>query len=67
MPGQTPVPESGRCGVQFPPPPVMCTMKLAREYLTGLPGRSLTACCEAAGVTLSQHHSSQAAAGLLVA
>jgi DNA polymerase III subunit epsilon len=61
--------EFSRCGVQLPPPPVMCTMRLASSYLTGLPARSLPACCAAAGITLSQHHSAladaQAAAGLL--
>jgi DNA polymerase-3 subunit epsilon len=46
-----------RCGVRLPPPPVMCTMRLASHYLRGLPARSLTACCLAAGVELSQHHS----------
>ena len=47
----------------------MCTMRLASHYLSGLPARNLPACCAAAGVTLSQHHSAlcdaQAAAGLL--
>jgi DNA polymerase-3 subunit epsilon len=61
--------EFGRCGVGLPPPPVMCTMRLASYYLAGLPARSLPACCDAAGVTLSQHHNAlcdaQAAAGLL--
>jgi DNA polymerase III subunit epsilon len=61
--------EFNRCGVTLPPPPVMCTMRLASYYLAGLPARSLPACCAAAGVTLSQHHNAlcdaQAAAGLL--
>jgi DNA polymerase-3 subunit epsilon len=61
--------EFSRCGVRLPPPPVMCTMRLASSYLPGLPARSLPACCAAAGITLSQHHSALAdavaAAGLL--
>jgi DNA polymerase III subunit epsilon len=61
--------EFGRCGVRLPPPPVMCTMALASQYLRGLPGRSLAACCGAAGVGLTGHHSAlgdaRAAAGLL--
>jgi DNA polymerase-3 subunit epsilon len=61
--------EFSRCGVRLPPPPVICTMRLASSYLPGLPARSLPACCAAAGITLSQHHSAladaQAAAGLL--
>jgi len=61
--------EFSRCGTTLPPPPVMCTMRLASYYLPGLPGRSLPACCDAAEVTLSQHHSAlcdaRAAAGLL--
>jgi len=61
--------EFSRCGVSLPPPPVMCTMRLASHYLRGLPARSLTACCLAAGVELSQHHSAlhdaRAAAQLL--
>src|SRR5262249_16015567 len=52
-----------------PPPPVMSPMQLASHYLRGLPARSLTACCLAAGVELSQHHSAlhdaRAAAQLL--
>lgn len=61
--------EFARCGVRLPPPPVMCTMALASYYLPGLPGRGLAACCAAAGVGLSGHHSAladaYAAAGLL--
>jgi DNA polymerase III subunit epsilon len=61
--------EFRRCGVSLPPLHVMCTMRLASYYLSGLPARSLPACCAAAGVTLSQHHNAlgdaQAAAGLL--
>ena len=61
--------EFNRCGASLPPPPVMCTMRLASHYLKDLPARNLPACCAAAGVTLSQHHSAlcdaQAAAGLL--
>jgi len=61
--------EFSRCGVRLPPPPVMCTMRLASYYLPGLPARSLPACCATAGITLSQHHSAladaQAAAALL--
>jgi len=65
--------EFSRCGVKLPPPPIVCTMALASYYLTGLltglPARSLPACCAAAGITLSGHHSAlgdaHAAAGLL--
>jgi DNA polymerase-3 subunit epsilon len=61
--------EFGRCGVRLPPPPVMCTMALSSHYLSGLPARGLAACCAAAGVELSQHHSAlddaRAATGLL--
>ena len=52
--------EFGRCGVRLPPPPTMCTMSLSSLYLQGLPSRSLSACCEAAEVKLSQHHSALA-------
>lgn len=48
--------ELARLGMHLPPPPVMCTMRLSSSYLVGLPGRSLTACCEAAGVSLKHHH-----------
>jgi DNA polymerase-3 subunit epsilon len=61
--------EFARCGLRLPPPPVMCTMALASYYLRGLPGRSLAACCAAAGVKLTDHHSAladaRAAASLL--
>jgi DNA polymerase-3 subunit epsilon len=47
----------------------MCTMALASYYLPGVPGRGLAACCTAAGIGLSGHHSAladaYAAAGLL--
>lgn len=49
--------ELARCGLHLPPPPVMCTMSLSSSYLVGLPARTLTACCEAAGIQLSNHHS----------
>jgi len=61
--------EFSRCGANLPPPPVMCTMRLASYYMSSVPARSLPACCAAAGITLSQHHSAladaQAAAALL--
>lgn len=61
--------EFDRCGMRLPPAPVMCTMRLATHYLGGLPARTLPACCKAAGVALSGHHSAlqdaRAAAGLL--
>lgn len=61
--------ELGRCGVRLPPPPVLCTMRLAGYYLPGCPARTLEACCAAAGVPLGVHHSAmddaRAAAGLL--
>jgi DNA polymerase-3 subunit epsilon len=49
--------ELSRCGMHLPPPPVMCTMSLSSSYLAGLPARTLTACCEAAGVSIGVHHS----------
>jgi DNA polymerase-3 subunit epsilon len=61
--------EFERCGMGLPAAPLMCTMQLASHYLTGLPARTLSACCEAAGLVLSGHHSAlhdaRAAAGLL--
>ena len=61
--------EFQRCGLQVPAAPVMCTMQLAGHYLGGLAARTLPACCQAAGVMLSEHHSAlhdaRAAAGLL--
>lgn len=61
--------EFARCDLRMPQPVVMCTMRLALEFLPGLTGRSLPACCAAAGVRLSDHHSAladaEAAAGLL--
>lgn len=61
--------ELARCGLRLPPPPTMCTMKLSASYLADLPARTLVACCAAADVTLSNHHSAlddaRAAAGLL--
>ena len=61
--------EFERCGMPLPAAPVMCTMRLAGHYLGGLPARTLPACCQAAGVALSGHHSAlhdaRAAAGLL--
>ena len=61
--------EFSRCGTRLPQPPVMCTMDLASYYLRDLPARTLTACCAAADIQISQHHSAladaQAAAGLL--
>ncbi len=62
--------EFSRCGVRLPPPPVMCTMQLASSYLSDLPGRSLTACCAAARITMSNWHSAlddARAAALLLA
>lgn len=63
--------EFARCGARLPPPPVMCTMRLASHYLRELPARNLPACCAAAGVKLSGHHSAlddaRAAAHLLAA
>jgi DNA polymerase III epsilon subunit-like protein len=47
----------------------LCTMRLARSYLNGHAGRTLGACCQAAGVPLSQAHQAlgdaRAVAGLL--
>lgn len=61
--------EFRRCGLQLPPAPVMCTMRLAGHYLGDLSARTLPACCHAAGVILSEHHSAlqdaRAAAELL--
>lgn len=49
--------ELARCGFHLPPRPVMCTMNLSSSYFKGLPSRSLVACCEMAGVKLTDHHS----------
>jgi hypothetical protein len=38
-------------------PPSMCTMALSGHYLHGQSARTLVACCDSAGVELSQHHS----------
>lgn len=61
--------EFTRCGLQLPPVPGMCTMQLASSYLSGLPARNLAACCAAAGIQLTGHHSAladaHAAAALL--
>lgn len=62
--------EFARLGVDVPVDAALglCTMRLAGEYLPGV-GRSLRACCEAAGVTVDHHHEAlsdaRAAAGLL--
>jgi DNA polymerase-3 subunit epsilon len=48
--------EFARLGIALPEPPAMCTMQLAPQYLRGLPGRSLAACCAAAGVPLDGAH-----------
>ena len=45
--------EFTRCGTRLPPPPLMCTMQLASHYLRGLPARTLTACCDTAGIELA--------------
>ncbi|WP_106185878.1 exonuclease domain-containing protein [Umezawaea tangerina] len=59
--------EFGRLGVEWPTPG-LCTMRLAADYLPGRAGRSLRACCDAAGVSLLDAHSAlhdaHAAAGL---
>jgi DNA polymerase-3 subunit epsilon len=47
--------EFTRCETPLPPPPTMCTMQLASHYLRGLPARTLTACCDTAGIELAQH------------
>ena len=49
--------EFNRCGASLPPPPVMCTMRLARNYLPSLPARTLAACCQAASIELAGQHS----------
>jgi DNA polymerase III subunit epsilon len=48
--------EFARIGIGLPELPAMCTMGLAPQYLRGLPGRSLAACCLAAGVPLEGAH-----------
>jgi DNA polymerase III subunit epsilon len=59
--------EFGRLGVEWPTAG-LCTMRLADQYLPQRAGRSLRACCEAAGVSLVDAHSAlydaRAAAGL---
>lgn len=61
--------EFERCDLWMPELVALCTMRLAPEFLPGLTGRSLPACCAAAGVRLPQHHAAlvdaEAAAGLL--
>jgi len=59
--------EFGRCGVRLPPPPMMCTMQLASSYLPGLPGRSLPACCAAAGIPAAGWHAAREDARAVVA
>lgn len=48
--------EFARIGIGLPELPAMCTMQLAPQYLHGLPARTLTACCLAAGVSLDGAH-----------
>ncbi|MFD0205357.1 MULTISPECIES: exonuclease domain-containing protein [Saccharothrix] len=48
--------EFARAGVDLPLTG-LCTMRLADRYLPNLAGRSLRACCEAAGVVLDSAHS----------
>ncbi|WP_199440566.1 exonuclease domain-containing protein [Umezawaea beigongshangensis] len=59
--------EFRRTGVELPVPG-LCTMRLAERYLPHARGRSLRACCDAAGVPLLDAHSAlhdaHAAAGL---
>ncbi len=59
--------EFGRLGVEWPTGG-LCTMRLADQYLPHRGGRSLRACCDAAGVALVDAHSAlhdaHAAAGL---
>lgn len=61
--------EFARLGVSLPEVPVMCTMQLAPQYLSGLPARSLASCCAAAGILLDGAHAASvdahAVAGLL--
>ena len=62
--------EFGRLGVELPVPG-LCTMRLANQYLPDKAGRSLAACCAAAGVPLLNAHSAlfdaQATASLFAA
>ena len=48
--------EFARIGIGLPELPAMCTMRLAPQYLRGLPARSLAACCLAAGIQLDGAH-----------
>lgn len=48
--------EFARLGIGLPELPFMCTMQLAPQYLSGLPARSLAACCSAAGILLDGAH-----------
>lgn len=61
--------EYTRMGIVLPEHPVMCTMRLASQYLSGLPARTLAACCATAGVPLECAHAAavdaRAAAQLL--
>lgn len=54
--------EYARAGQPLPELPWLCTMKLAPRYLPGTPGRSLAACCAAAGITLEDENSAAAGA-----
>jgi DNA polymerase-3 subunit epsilon len=62
--------EFGRLGVEWPTAG-LCTMRLSDQYLPHRAGRSLRACCDAAGVSLVDAHSAlydaHAAAGLFAA
>lgn len=62
--------EFERAGIAFPELPVLCTMRLAPQYLKGLPARTLAACCLTAGIPLNGAHAAvadaRAAAQLLV-
>lgn len=61
--------EYARLGVGFPEVPMLCTMRLAAQYLPALAGRSLRACSAAVGLRGYAAHTAlgdaQAAAALL--
>ncbi|KRV50922.1 DNA polymerase III subunit epsilon [Wenjunlia vitaminophila] len=61
--------EFSRLGVDLPPVPTLCTMRLAADHLPGLASPSLRACCAAAGLPRFAPHTAlgdaRATAGLL--
>jgi DNA polymerase-3 subunit epsilon len=63
--------EFDRVGTRMPDVPTLCTLALAYEFLSGVPGRRLHQCCEHVGVVLEDSHTAlgdaEATAALLAA